>query len=121
VAKRRAPYFVACGFTLWAACGDGSEALDSDRYEISGSVVDARTQQALDQAEVRFVSDVLDRADAHSDKAGKFSFAIDVREGVSFGTVSASHAGYEVGVAQTVYFDESPHLLAFQLTRLPKK
>lgn len=121
MAKRRAPYFAAWGFALWAACGDGSEALDSERYEVSGSVVDAQTQQALDHAEVRFASDVLDRADAHSDKAGKFSFAIEIREGVSFGTVSASLAGYAAGLAQTVYFDESPHLLALQLTPLPKK
>jgi len=103
------------GLIAWlAACG--SDAEPADRFEITGSVRDARSNAPIAKADVSFVSDALDQAEAASDADGHFSLSADVREGVLFGTLRASAAGYETSVAHSVYLDSQPHVIALELT-----
>jgi len=101
------------GLALLAACG--SDEAPADRHEISGSVRDARSDAPVGRASVMFVSDALDQAETTSDADGRFSLAVDVREGVAYGTVRASAAGYAAGLPHSVYFDEQPHVITLQL------
>jgi hypothetical protein len=88
---------------------------------ITGTVRDARTHAALENAEIKFVSDVLDESETVSDKSGRFSLDVLMQDGVSFGSVSASRAGYQSTVAQSVYFDALPHVLTIELQPQPSK
>ena len=100
---------------LAGACGGGEDAVVT-QYQISGRVIDARTGAAIANAEVDFRSDALDHAETESDGNGHFSLNVNVTEGVMFGTISASHADYQTPAADSVYFDDLPHVLTLELT-----
>jgi hypothetical protein len=101
--------------TVLSACAADAAAAGVDRYEITGTVRDARTQQPVEHAAVHFISEVLDEADANSDSAGRFSLSAVVRQGVSFGHLTASHEGYAAAIAHSVYLDDAPHVLTIEL------
>lgn len=96
--------------------GCGGEDAPTDSHEISGTVSDARSNAPIAHALVRFQSDALDQAEASSDDDGHFSMQVSVHQGVEYGTVRASHDGYETSVAQSVYFDQQPHVLSLKLS-----
>jgi hypothetical protein len=102
---------------LCDACG-GSDAVVT-QYQISGRVIDARSGGAIAKAEVDFSSDALDHAETASDGNGHFELNVNVTDGVLFGTISASHADYQTPAAESVYFDDLPHVLTLELQPLP--
>ena len=57
----------------------------------------------------------LDEAETASDADGHFSLDVSVREGVAYGTLRASAAGYAPSVAHSVYLDEQPHVITLEL------
>jgi hypothetical protein len=87
-----------------AACVGDESSAETDRA-LEGTVRDERADRGISGATVRFVSDTLDRAETTSDSDGRFSLFVQVRDGVRFGTLQASHAGYTDGPKQSVYFD----------------
>jgi hypothetical protein len=95
------------------ATGPGSQ------YELAGSVLDDRSGSGLRGATVQFRSDTLDLSEAETDGDGRFSLAVRVREGVTFGTISAAHDSYAPGAARTVYFDGSDHVITLRLRQAP--
>lgn len=98
---------------LLAGCA--SDEAPTDQHALSGSVRDARTQAAVARATVKFVSDTLDEAETASDADGHFSLEVSVREGVAYGTLRASAAGYAPSVAHSVYLDAQPHVITLEL------
>jgi hypothetical protein len=104
---------LALMIALCNACG-GDDAVVR-QYEISGRVIDARSGEPVAKAEVDFRSDALDRAETTSDANGDFELTVDVTDGVMFGTISAAHAGYQTPAADSVYFDDLPHVLTLEL------
>lgn len=98
---------------LLAGCA--SNEAPSEQHAISGTVRDARTHAAIARATVEFVSDTLDQAETASDADGHFSLDVSVREGVAYGTLRASAAGYTPSVAHSVYLDEQPHVITLEL------
>jgi hypothetical protein len=98
-------------------CAAADEQAFDDRT-IEGSVVDEFDAQAIAGAKVSFVSDALDRAEATSDGAGRFSIAVELSQGVRFGTLVASHSDYVAGSQRSVYFDGTA--LRVELSLRPK-
>lgn len=97
-------------------CATGEQAFDERTIE--GTVIDELDSRAIAGAQVSFVSDALDRAEATSDGAGRFSMAVELSQGVRFGTLAASHSGYVAGPQRSVYFDGTA--LRVQLSLRPK-
>jgi hypothetical protein len=93
-----------CGF-LACAGDDNGEAFGE--HDIEGTVQDEFTSRGVSQAKLTFVSDTLDRAETTSDQAGRFVLHVEVPEGVRFGTLEASGAGYADSAKASVYFDGS--------------
>jgi hypothetical protein len=103
-----------------AALACASDAADVDApHEIVGRVVDERDGHGISEANVHFSSDTLDEADASSDSGGHFKLAVQLRDGVDYGIVVASHAGYESSPAHSVFFDDSAHVLTLSLQAAP--
>ena len=111
----------SCLLILTLHVGCGSEDAPSDRYEINGSVHDARSNAPVEKASVTFVSDALDQADTATDHDGRFSLQVAVREGVAYGTVRATRDGYEPSAARSVYFDGLPIVLDLELVPVASK
>jgi hypothetical protein len=97
-----------------SGCG-ASDAAPTSQFQIEGHVLDDLTGHALEHATVDFSSDTLDRAEASTDHEGHFSLVVDVRDGVDFGIVSATHADYQPSAEQTLYFDGTEHQLTLRL------
>jgi hypothetical protein len=92
-----------CSFAC--AAGDTGQAFGD--HDIAGTVQDEFTSRGISGAKVSFVSDTLDRAEATSDQDGSFVLRVEVPEGVRFGTLQASRAGYADSAKASVYFDGS--------------
>lgn len=99
---------------LASGCGSSDQG-EARQYEISGTVVDARSGKGIQHATVRFSSDTLNDADTDTDASGHFTLDVSVDEGVAFGTVIASHPNFQPAVSETVYFDDLPHVLTLEL------
>lgn len=99
---------------LWSSCGSADQG-ETRQYEISGTVLDARSGKGIEHALVRFSSDTLDKAETESDATGHFTLEVEVDEGVAFGTVVASHPSYQPEVSESVYFDDLPHVVTLEL------
>ena len=97
-----------------SACGSADADTDAP-HEIVGSVVDERDGLGISEANIHFSSDTLDEADASSDSAGHFKLSVQLRDGVDYGIVGASHAGYASSPAHSVFFDDSAHVLTLSL------
>jgi hypothetical protein len=101
---------------ILASIACGSDGADTDApHEIVGSVVDERDGHGISEANIHFSSDTLDEADAASDSAGRFKLSVQLRDGVDYGIVVASHAGYANSPAHSVFFDDSAHVLTLSL------
>jgi hypothetical protein len=94
------------GLLALAACGSEEDEARSD-HAIEGTVIDEFTKAGLSGATVRFVSDTLDEAETISESGGRFRLAVQVPEGVRFGTLEASRDGYNDSKQLSVYFDGS--------------
>ena len=106
---------------LWCASCGSSETGEARQFEISGSVVEARTGKGIQNATVHFSSDTLDEAETDTDASGHFTLDVSVREGVAFGTIIARHASYQAAVSESVYFDDLPHVFTLELQAKPSK
>jgi hypothetical protein len=103
---------------LWSSCGSSDQG-EARQYEISGTVLDARSGKGIQHAAVHFSSDTLDAADTDTDASGQFTLEVSVDQGVAFGTVVASHPSYQPAVSKTVYFDDLPHVVTLELQAKP--
>lgn len=92
-----------CG--LLACASDDSEAFGD--HDIEGTVQDEFASRGISGAKVTFVSDTLDRAETTSEQDGRFVLRVELPEGVRFGTLEASRAGYAASAKASVYFDGS--------------
>src|ERR1700754_2967387 len=111
---RRSALSILLASFLASCAGDATDG-PASQYELAGRVVDDRSGDPVKGATVRFDSDTLDRSETETDGEGQFSFAVRVREGVTFGTISAEHDAYAPGSAHTVYFDGSEHVITLRL------
>jgi hypothetical protein len=89
------------------SCASDDEAEAFGEHDIEGTVSDEFTKKAVSGAKVTFVSDTLDEAETTSDGNGRFELRVEVPEGVRFGTIGASRAGYADSPRISVYFDGS--------------
>ncbi len=107
------------GALLWsclaAACSSDTQPGDTSNYAVDGTVVDDRNGHGIAGAKVTFISDALDEASGLSDGSGHYSLVAPVRDGVHFGTLRASAAGYQDSAVQSVYFDGSEHSIELRL------
>lgn len=89
------------------SCAGDDEAEAFGEHDIEGTVQDEFTKRGISGAKVTFVSDTLDQAEAVSESEGRFVLRVEVADGVRFGTLSASKAGYSDSPTVSVYFDGS--------------
>lgn len=93
---------IACGLI---ACASDDDVEAFGEHAIEGTVQDELTSRGLTGAKVTFVSDTRDAAEAISGNDGRFVLHVELPEGVRFGTIEASHAGYADSAKASVYFD----------------
>jgi len=96
---------------LWGCAGDDSVA----HGELAGMVSDDLTGRGVPGATVSFVSDALDRARTVTEPDGSFTLRVAVTDGVRFGTLEASRAGYADSQQVSVYFDGSSQRIELRL------
>lgn len=101
------------------SCASDDEAEAFGEHDIEGTVLDEFTNRGISGAKVTFVSDALDRAETTSESEGRFVLRVEVAEGVKFGTIGATKAGYVDSPKISVYFDGSA--LRTELKLRPKK
>jgi hypothetical protein len=101
---------------VFACAGDEGEAFSD--HDIEGTVQDEFTSHGITGAKVTFVSDTLDRAETTTGNDGTFVLHVEVPDGVRFGTIEASGAGYADSAPASVYFDGSA--LRVELKLRPK-
>jgi len=104
---------LSCWLTV-SACAEDESATETERT-IEGNVRDERSDRGISGAAVEFVSDTLDRAQTRSDSDGQFTLFVQVRDGVRFGTLEASHERYEDSASRSVYFDGTELNIDLQL------
>jgi hypothetical protein len=93
--------------SILTACASDDEAEAFGEHDIEGTVSDEFTKKGLSGAKVTFVSDTLDEAETTSESDGRFVLRVEVPEGVRFGTIRATRAGYADSPRISVYFDGS--------------
>ena len=111
----RTAAFTAALVVSLGGCAQDAGIGPTSEFELVGTVVDDRSGEGIEFAEINFSSDALDEAQTTTDADGHFEFQVRVREGVEFGVVSAQHDGYEPSPAHTIYFDGSTHVIALRL------
>lgn len=113
---RLGPLILLASLAL-SACAQDESSAETERT-IEGTVRDERSDRGISGARVEFTSDTLDRAETTSDSDGRFSLFVQVRDGVRFGTLEASHERYGDGTQQSVYFDGTELNIDLQLRPL---
>ena len=111
-------WFALVASTSALSCAGDDEAEAFGEHDIEGTVQDEFTKRGISGAKVTFVSDTLDRAETTSEQDGRFVLRVEVPDGVRFGTLGVSKAGYVDGPKVSVYFDGSA--LRTELTMRPK-